>query len=216
MQDSKSVRDQGHWGEMIHYTTCDAGNNMRQERVEKEEESDSSAGRKRETICCWLPAVPLLATLTFPPFFLSISPAACNGIQSVSVRKPARTLRGGGSTYTQAGENFSLSANSKAKFLFWRAIATLLALGTLPPPCLFTAKHADTAHTHPWSRHTKTWAPREALSNGFWRFQFPLCHQRQKTLWAQLPLSHTPDETSSTHTHTGYNHGDTHTNPCTP
>lgn len=67
---------------------------MRQECTEKEEESDSSAGRKRETICCWLPAVPLLATLTFSPFFLFISPAACDGIQSVSVRKPAHSLRG--------------------------------------------------------------------------------------------------------------------------
>lgn len=35
--------------------------------------------------------------------------------------------------------------------------------------------------------------------NGIWRFQFPLCHQRQKTLWAQLPLSHThPDRTTHT------------------
>lgn len=48
--------------------------------------------------------------------------------------------------------------------------------------------------------------------NGIWRFQFPLCHQRQKTLWAQLPLSHThPDRTTHTHTHTlTCNHRNTH------
>lgn len=50
----------------------------------------------------------------------------------------------------------------------------------------------DTQHTH------GLW---KGLSNGIWRFQFPLCHQRQKTHWAQLPLSYThPDETTRTHT----------------
>ncbi len=65
-------------------------------------------------------------------------------------------------------------------------------------------------NTHTWHKHAytdtqqthKTHTLWEGLSNGFWRFQFPLCHQRQKTLWAQLPLSHTPDETACTHTRT--------------
>lgn len=70
---------------MIRYTTCDAGKNMRQECRVKEKESDSSAGRKRVTICCWLPAVPPLSQLTFPLFFLPISPAVYEGTQSVSV-----------------------------------------------------------------------------------------------------------------------------------
>lgn len=52
---------------MIHYTTCEEGNNVRQES--RENESDSSAGKKCETICCWLPAVLSLFS-TLPSFIL--------------------------------------------------------------------------------------------------------------------------------------------------
>lgn len=97
---------------MIHYTTCDAGKNMRQECRVKEKESDSSAGRKHETICCWLPAVPPLSLLTFHLFFLPISPAVYEGTQSVSVREPVYTQ----SSTTQ--ERFSFSWFVTLYFIF--------------------------------------------------------------------------------------------------
>lgn len=43
--------------------------------VRMREESDSSAGRKPETICCWLPAVPPHLTPHLP-FLLSLSPCS--------------------------------------------------------------------------------------------------------------------------------------------
>lgn len=60
------------------------------------------------------------------------------------------------------------------------------------------SRHHTNANTQIHTRAHCVW---KGFFNGIWRFQFPLCHQRQKTLWAQLPLSHThPDRTTPTHT----------------
>lgn len=73
-------------------------------------------------------------------------------------------------------------------------------------------KSAGTTQTRNIQIHTCAHCVWKGFFNGIWRFQFPLCHQRQKTLWAQLPLSHThPDKTTHTHSQTlTCNHRNTH------
>lgn len=182
---------------------------MRQEWGEKEEESDSSAGRKCETICCWLHAVPPLPTFTFFLFFLPICPAVY-GAQSVSVRELC--IRTGDSS------DANTIQNKRARpFLFQLICSFIFSYSHCRPLVLLQLLHypsthlrlflclllnMQTWHTQMQQTHTRCTQPLwVGLSNGFWRFQFPLCHQRQKTLWAQLPLSHTHQTRPSKHTH---------------
>lgn len=153
---------------MIHYTMCDAGKNMRQESREKEKESDSSAGRKRETICYWLPAVPPLSPLTFPLFFLHISPAVYEGAQSVSVRALARTHRGlRWEQNKQASKKVSVSLNLRLYILYLSCPSSARSWLQLRPyprrTCIFFSLslnaprwHTQTDSTNTQNRYTHT------------------------------------------------------------
>lgn len=97
---------------------CDAGKNMRQEWREKEE-SDSSAGKKHETIWCWLPAVPPFSLHSPSSSLLPISPAVYEGIQSVSVREPAYAHWG---QHTQAHSAKQKQATKTVSVNLWNYI----------------------------------------------------------------------------------------------
>lgn len=174
--------------------------------VRMREESDSSAGRKPETICCWLPAVPPTSLLTFLLFSLSFT------LQSMKVLSHllSGSLHTPGTPHTCSTEP---SLQFICEFIFFietlRSVPLLINL-QLPcyPSCLFlcdctivqTMQCMTQTSIYRYTPDTHTlW---RGLSNGFWRFQFPLCHRRQKTLWAQLPLSHIQQTRQQPHSHT--------------
>lgn len=140
-----------------------------------------------------------LSLLTFPCLFLPISPVVYEG--SLHTHTTTQTC-------TKEARRFHFQLICLTLCFIFIILNTPHA--SFLSISLSLQKYADLthAHAHTFTINTQntlthTYILWEGLSNGFWRFQFPLCHQRQKTLWAQLPLSHT---------HTGWDHVHAHTN----
>lgn len=160
-------------------------NTRRNFRVNKCEESDGSAGRKPSTICCLVPAVPPFSASLLSLFFPRFRPTKCPRIESIYCQISGDTRH-----------RQDKSKPSPNLILFSRCYFFSLLFPFECAAMQISRRHANEyIQIHTWAHCV--W---KGFFNGIWRFQFPLCHQRQKTLWAQLPLSHTlPDRTTHTH-----------------